>query len=566
MYLFEKQTVSPTGSYTYICLGHNKRVNGKSKRVWESTICRKDKIEESLPLLKRKLSGKPPAKDTHPFGLEYALLSICEEIGLSDIVNQCVGKRDGAIPLGDFITVLVINRACTLNSKNKMQSWFDKTTLVRHFPRLADSLSSQNIWNQMAYLDQETIRAIESKLCSQLLSSLKIDPDCFLFDPTNFFTYIREHEKNTIAKRGHNKKKRTELRQVNMSLMVTRDEFNLPMMHETYEGNVPDVAHFKEAITRMEQRFKAIGVQLPDVTLVFDKGNNSEGAYEKLHGNHVHFISSVRPSMVKVKKLEEIPLSSYEVLWTKENGTDVLGYRVVTDLYLGKKNTLIATFDNDTFELQEFELDKTILAAENALKVFVEQQLNSKPQWKNKANVTTKIYRDILKTKELRSLIPCSITETGEELQISWNVDSSAREEALKGAGKSFIFTNRNRWRTVDIVKTYRAQKGVEDQFKALNNRNRIAVMPMYHWTDQKIRAHVFISVLALLVSNLLYRELRQHGVTASNETCIEELREIEEIHAHYDDGLPPEIGLTRMSPLQKLMVKILDLKRKYLP
>ena len=187
----------------------------------------------------------------------------------------------------------------------------------------------------------------------------------------------------------------------------------------------------------------------------------------------------------------------------------MLGYRVTTDLYLEKANTLIATFDNDTFALQEYNLEKTITTAETALTTFMGRQLNSKPQWRDKNKVAKKINRDILKTKELRALIPCSVTKSGGNILVEWSVDATAKDNALKGAGKSFIFTNQNTWSTKDIVKTYRAQKGVEDQFKALNNRNRISVMPMYHWTDQKIRAHVFISVLALLVSNLLYRKLR---------------------------------------------------------
>jgi transposase len=566
MYLFEKQVNSRTGSYTYICLGHNKRENGQAKRVWEATLCRKDKLEESLTLIKRKLSGRSREIEEHPFGLEYALLSICDELGLVDIINECVEKRDGTIPVGAYLTVLIVNRASVLNSKNKMQSWFDKTTLSRRFPQLVNALSPQNIFNQMAYLDQETIRSIESKIYKALVTRFKTDSDCFLFDPTNFFTYIREHEKNTIAQRGHNKKKRTDLRQVNASLLVTRNDFNLPIMHETYEGNIPDVTHFKAAIRLMEQRFKAIGMELPAVTLVFDKGNNSDDAYAMLDKDGIHFVSSVRPSMAKVKNLFDIPLSEYTVLWTKENGTEVLGYRTSSDLYLGKENTIVATFDHDTFDLHEYNLNKTIHHAEIVLKTFVKRQLNSKPQWMNKVKVVAKIDRDILKTKELRKLIPYTITKGKGELQITWYVDAVARDEALKDAGKSIIFTNQNTWSTVDIVKTYRAQKGVEDQFKALNNRNRIAVMPMYHWTDQKIRAHIFISVMALLVSNLLYRKLSKNGVDASAETCIDALEGIKEIHTHYEDNLPPDIVLTRLSPLQKLMVKILDLKRKYLP
>nr|MDO8115964.1 hypothetical protein [Candidatus Sigynarchaeota archaeon] len=145
-------------------------------------------------------------------------------------------------------------------------------------------------------------------------------------------------------------------------------------------------------------------------------------------------------------------------------------------------------------------------------------------------------------------------------------MDDDARVEALKGAGKSFIFTNNNKWSTVDIVRTYRAQKGVEDQFKEFNNRDRIRVMPIYHYTDQKIRAHVFISVLALLISNLLYRKLKQHGVIASKATCFEELKHIKEIHLDYANGRPSSIMLTRMTELQRQMHQVLNLKRFYQP
>jgi transposase len=562
MYLFEKTVKSATGSYTYVCLGHNKRVNGKAKRVWETIICRKDKIEESLPLIKQRLSGKIPTAREYQFGLPVALLSICEEIGLSEIVNQCVDKRDHTVPVGDYFTMLAINRACNINSKNQVQHWFERTALAHRFPSLTDALTAQNIWNQMAYLDQEAIRAIESRLCNVLVSTFKIDTDCFLFDPTNFFTYIREHEKNTIAQRGNNKKKRNELRQINTSLLVTRGDCNVPIMHETYEGNIPDVSHFTSVVGHLEQRFKGIGLDPPKITLVFDKGNNSDDAYNLLNEAGFCFVSSVRPSMTKVQPLIEVPLTAYDVLWTKENGHEVLGYRATTDLYTGKKNTLIATFDEDTYALQEYGFDKTLKKKTGELVEFVATKLNTKPQWKDKEEVVAKIERDILSNNELRALVQYSITETSSGLQLSWHVDDDARTEALKDAGKSFIFTNQNKWSTVDIVKTYRAQKGIEDQFKEFNDRDRIRVMPMYHYTDQKIRAHVFISVLALLISNLLYRKLKQQGIEVSKDTCIEELEHIKEIHLDYDNGRPSSVTLTRMNELQRQMAQVLDLKR----
>ncbi|KKL81104.1 hypothetical protein LCGC14_1998110, partial [marine sediment metagenome] len=482
VFIFEKKVKAKYKTYTYLCLGHGKRVNGKTKRIWEVILCRKDQVEESLQEIKRKLSRKLPEPREYAFGLVYALFSISKELNLIEIVNECTIKREQGFLVGEYITLLAINRAVALNSKCQVRKWFDKTALSRYFPDISESLTTQNILNQMGYLDQETIRQVEEIICKKLFSKFRLKSDCFLFDPTNFFTYIREYKKNTIAQRGYNKRKRNDLRQVSMSLLVTRDECNLPLMHETYDGNVPDATHFKQVLVLMEQRFKAIGLELPKITLVFDKGNNSEDAYKFLDSKGIHFVSSIRPSMIISIPLLGVPLSKYEELWTKKNGRKVFGYRTTTTAYIGKnkQNTLIATFDEDTFILQEYNLDEGINKAILKLEEFIRTQLNSKPQWKDPKKVVIKIERDILKNKKLQAIIAYSIEKISNGLEITWKIDAAAREEYLKDLGKSIIFSSRNEWSTLEIVKTYRAQIKVEQQFKELNKRDRLSVMPIY--------------------------------------------------------------------------------------
>ena len=562
VFIFEKKVKTKNKIYTYLCLGHGKRVNGKVKRIWEVILCRKDQVEENLQDIKRKLSQKLPEPIEYAFGLVHALFSISKEINLIEIINECTVKREQGFSVGEYITLLVINRAVALNSKSQVRKWFDKTALSRQFPDISESLTTQNILNQMECLNEEIIRYIEEIISKKLFSEFGLKSDCFLFDPTNFFTYIREYKKNTIAQRGHNKRKRDDLRQVCLSLLVTRNECNVPVMHETYEGNVPDASHFKEVLALMKERFKAIGLELSEITLVFDKGNNSEDAYKFLDSKHIHFVSSIRPSMKISKPLLDVPLSKYEELWTKKNGRKVYGYRTTTTAYIGKQNTLIATFDEDTFALQEYNLDESINKAILKLKEFIKIQLNSKPQWKDPKGEATKIGRDILKNKKLRAIIAYSIGKITNGLEITWKIDNTAREDYLKDLGKSIIFSSRNEWSTLEIVKTYRAQIDVERQFKELNKRNRISVMPMYVWTNEMIRVHMFISILALLLSNLLYRKIQLGGIVHSKDKCFEALEDIKEIRLYYGDKDPPEVLLTRMSALQRKLFKTLDLKR----
>jgi len=564
VFIFEKKVKTKNKTYTYLCLGHGKRVNGKVMRIWEVILCRKDQVEENLHDIKRKLSRKLPEPKEYAFGLIHALFSIAKEINLIEIINEYTVKREQGFSVGEYITLLAINRAVALNSKSQVRTWFDKTALSRYFPDISESLTTQNILNQMEYLGQEIIRSVEELICKKLYSEFGLKSDCFLFDPTNFFTYIREYKRNTIAQRGHNKRKRNDLRQVSMSLLVTRDECNVPVMHETYEGNVPDATHFKQVLDLMEWRFKAIGLELPEITLVFDKGNNSEGAYKFLDSKRIHFVSSIRPSMNISKPLLDVPLSEYEELWTKKNGRKVFEYRTTTTAYLGKQNTLIATFDEDTFALQEHNLDESINKAILKLEEFIKAQLNNKPQWKDPERIATKIERDVLKSKKLQAIIVFSIGKktNGSELELTWKIDDTAREEYLKDLGKALIFSNRNEWSTLEIVKIYRAQIDVERQFKELNKRDRISVMPMYVWTNEMIRVHMFISVLALLLSNLLYRKIQLGGIFHSKDICFEALEDIKEIRLYYDDNSPPEVLITRMSVLQRKLFNILDLKR----
>ena len=86
--------------------------------------------------------------------------------------------------------------------------------------------------------------------------------------------------------------------------------------------------------------------------------------------------------------------------------------------------------------------------------------------------------------------------------------------------------------------------------------------MPMYVWTNKMIRVHLFISVLALLLSNLLYRKARLAGITASKDKCLEALEDIKEIRLYYGDKGPPEVLLTQMSALQRKLFNVFNLKR----
>ena len=59
----------------------------------------------------------------------------------------------------------------------------------------------------------------------------------------------------------------------------------------------------------------------------------------------------------------------------------------------------------------------------------------------------------------------------------------------------------------------------------------------MHHWTDQKIRVHVFTCVLALATAHLMRRIAEHAGLHLSVRQLLEQLESIGEIVLLYHDG-----------------------------
>ena len=95
----------------------------------------------------------------------------------------------------------------------------------------------------------------------------------------------------------------------------------LPLIHELYGGSRHDATLFPSAISRTIYRVRALSRgEVENLTVVFDKGNNSSENIKALHRDEVHFIGSLSP--VHYPELCSIRLSRYTPV-TLENGREV---------------------------------------------------------------------------------------------------------------------------------------------------------------------------------------------------------------------------------------------------
>ena len=95
--------------------------------------------------------------------------------------------------------------------------------------------------------------------------------------------------------------------------------------------------------------------------------------------------------------------------------------------------------------------------------------------------------------------------------------------------GKRILFTDHDDWPIPQVVTGYRSQSEVEADFRQMKDPKVVSFSPMHHWTDQKIRVHVFYCVIALTVARLMRREAERAGLPMSVRELLSTLAGIQE-------------------------------------
>ena len=107
-----------------------------------------------------------------------------------------------------------------------------------------------------------------------------------------------------------------------------------------------------------------------------------------------------------------------------------------------------------------------------------------------------------------------------------------------------------------------RSQSEVEADFRQMKDRLVVSFSPMFHWTEQKIRVHVFSCVLALMVARLMARETERAKLPMSVRVLLSHLGGIQETVLLYqgERGRPrAQRRLTEMDPMQVRLYDLFD-------
>ncbi|MEW6555348.1 MAG: IS1634 family transposase [Actinomycetota bacterium] len=559
---------------TYYYARECKRVGGKPKIVWQKYLGTADDIisrsegEVAVP--------EPKEVSLFEFGAVAALHSMAERLGVVDTVNRHVRKRGKGVSVGEYLVLAAVSRALKQVSKRATGEWFAGTILRRLYPHIEDEhLTSQRFWDHMDLVEEDAIGAMESDIASRLLGEFDLDLRLLVYDTTNFFTYIDTfNQRCSLPARGHSKAKRGDLRQVNLALLATAD-YHIPLFSKVYEGNTADRTSFLSVTDELVERHRVLRGQVEDVTLVFDKGNNSQRGMEKIDASPYRFVGSLIPS--HHQDLLSIPRSqkTYEPLELEGFPPEQWSAHRTRKEVFGRERTVVITYNERLFITQLKTISRELAKAKGALEDIQGQlaawRRSKQPRKGRRPTLegTRKKVEAALSAQHMKQLIEVEITEEDGLPRLRYRVLPRALSRLAETTlGKKVLFTDNHDWSTKEIVAAYHARSEIEEAFKRMKRPHFVSFSPMFHWTDQKIRVHAFCCVLALTLCSLLYRQAEKAGLDVSLEKMMNELSGIREVAILYPapkkgKAAPkPTITISSMNKTQTRLYEIFGLDR----
>ena len=479
----------------YWSIVESRRVNGKPKQVVLEYLGTGETLLQRL-----QDKGKTSLK-SYSHGDTSALVTIAKELDLINIINKHIPSgKSGNRPVRDGLTVgssfllAAIGRACYPTSKMGWYEWCKTTSLEYCLKTSFRNLDSQHFWDQMGFLPEEKIRVIEEEIIKRMVQIYTIAGDTLLFDTTNFFTFIDSKNRHCdLPRRGKNKQKRSDLRQIGLAFLITR-KHQFPLFHKTYEGNKNDVTVFREVISDMVARLRNLFDQLADITLIFDKGNNSRDNFKLLDTKReLGYVGGLVPSYFK----ELIKEANQHLRTMTIQGETVPVYRMKKKIW-GCERTCVVLVSRQLKEGQIRGICQHLEKKYTELEAFKKQLENRRRTRNLGREEIRKRLTKIIKGQFIEDILKYDLIELeNKAVSFTYYVDSEAfgrlKKEVL---GRKILVTNRHGWSSEEIILAYRGQAKVEYAFRNLKNPYHLCVRPQYHWTDQNACVESFFGTL----------------------------------------------------------------------
>jgi transposase len=548
--------------HEYVRVVEAYREGGQVKQRVVADLGRKDLLVELLPKLRRLLAGEIPDPEDPQFGEApdwgpvLVVRALFDQLGLWDILDQHLGHAKG-VPFADRAFVLVAHRLIAPASEHGLAGWLETDFVcdrkgrrfvphwhqrrrVRVHPRQLDA------WYRT--LDQLLTAKdrIEVALYHRLRDLFSLKPELVLYDITS--TYFEGAGPHDFAQHGYSRDGKSQNVQVIVGVVMVA---GWPIAHHVWKGNCVDHSTVQEVISDLRKRF-AFG----RVVFVGDRGMVTDENIESITKDHHGFLVGIKRR--RNPKLDAWLDAVDDTKWidcpgginAQERKTHPLRTRA-QEVPSGNATMRVIVIDSD--ERRGYEQTKRAQAMQRARQKLEKlQERIASGDLKRPEKIGAAVERIMQRYHGYRYF---DWKLNAGSLEFSESETHLEREKKIEG--KYVIATSEKGLSVLDAVALYKDLTDVESGFRQL--KDVMALRPIYHQVEPRVKAHIFVAALALLVQRLLGRRLQEAGVDLSPARALQALSTVRLVRFRLE-GQPERRGMAGGCPDAGQILKVLKL------
>ena len=403
----------------------------------------------------------PPVADlglTHTVGTRRvgdvgALLWIAEQLDLVKLIDQACGLRgtkDGPT-LGEMVLAVAVQRACAPAGKIHWASFLE-SCVARVSCLPAAAFTGAQFHRLAGQVTDEQLEQAQIGIARAAVRQFEVWADVLAFDTTNFETHIATTTPGELARRGHAKSTRSDLRVVGRATLVS-ETGHVPLLHRTYPGNGSDQAVLASCLGALGLLHDALdegeGRTYPACrTLVRDGGSWSEQLELDLDVAGYYTLISLPLS----HRASHLALEHAARRGAMERLGGTLG-----DVRAARLGTLVGDLDRTLVVVESEERlrgqKRGIAAALRKARVELSKLERRAASGRVGRESLESQVRKALQREHLSEFVEATVQEQGGKVSLDWHVDAARRRRLERTRlGRRVLCTDRHIWSTGRIV------------------------------------------------------------------------------------------------------------------
>jgi transposase len=465
-----------------------------------------DEPVEAVPV---KL-GKVRVERSRSFGAVWLGWLLWRALKLDQLCEKLLPRGREQVAWGEVIAILVIGRLCEPSSELHVAEQWYRTTALEDLLGVA----TEQVYDERLYRTLDRVlphkAAIETHLVERLGELFDLDYDLLLYDVTS--TYFEGVADPAIARRGYSRDHRFDCVQVNIALVVTRE--GMPLGYEIFRGDTVDVTTVEEIVESMERRFgKARRVW------VMDRGMVSAENIAWLNATGRRYVLGTARSELK--------------RWSRQlaDRTDWRHIREDVQVKLCHGPDGLETFllcrSASRIE-KERAMHARFASRIEAGLASLGRRIEHARRRLDRSTLERQIGRLLERHARAAARYAIAIEEDPSSLsglRLRWSANPEWDEWAALSEGTYILRTNVHDWSDEELWKTYVQLTEAEAAFRV--HKSDLAMRPIWHHKETRIKAHILICFLAYALWKTLQQWQSRAGLGHSPRTVLTELSRI---------------------------------------